>query len=144
MAQSLHGCRATPLANPSSDWQQLTIMIRTVFITACAAMALPGTVSAQSCVEQSISWSKNGEQHRTVIEPRLRNGCAVLSQTISRHGVRTAQATGRDCDCDLIIDGEEARFSGPNPLAAGRMLNVCRDNLASASLPPEAPRSPAG
>ena len=99
------------------------------FLTLTLAGALPA--SAQSCAEQSITWMEDGARHTTVIEGRVRNGCPMVRQTIERADASPLQATGRDCDCDLIIDGEEARFTAPIPVVAKRMLEVCNANKAS-------------
>ena len=110
-------------------------MLRSCLILALSGL-FPALADAQSCAAQSIRWDVDGAEHRTVVEPRTRNGCPVLSQSISRSGARLAEATGVDCDCDLRIDGEEARFSAPNALVSGRMISVCKANKASAT-PPE-------
>lgn len=109
-------------------------MVRTCLILALAAL-LPALADAQSCAARSIRWEKDGVEHRTVIEPRTRNGCPVLTQTLSRSGATLTNATGVDCDCNLLIDGKESLFSPPNPLVAGRMTEACRANKASATQP---------
>ena len=109
-------------------------MLRSGLIFAVLAQ-FPALADAQSCAAQSIRWETDGAEHRTVVEPRTRNGCPVLSQTLSRSGVRLDEATGVDCDCDLRIDGEEARFRAPKALVAGRMIRVCQANKASATPP---------
>lgn len=101
-------------------------------LMASSALALAAPAGAQSCAEQSIVWTEGEARHTTVIEGRLRNGCPMVRQTIERAGASPLQATGRDCDCDLIIDGEESRFTAPIPVVAKRMVEVCRANKASA------------
>ncbi|MEM0986121.1 MAG: hypothetical protein AAGJ32_07740 [Pseudomonadota bacterium] len=101
----------------------------------CLLVAGPGqsVASAQSCATQSIVWERSGERHGTAILGRLRDGCPVLSQRRGRTGEGSVlQMTGRDCDCDLRIDGMEDLFEVPAPLAARRMVGVCRANLALA------------
>ena len=102
-----------------------TIMILTL-LAVCAAPA-----SAQSCAEQSISWTEDGYRHTTVIEGRLRNGCPVMRQSIAKEGAPRIQEIGVDCDCDLVIDGLEETFSPPLAIVSGRMLEVCAANKAS-------------
>ena len=107
-------------------------MLRPFLMLAMAAfMAPPG--QAQSCAAQSIRWEKDGATHRTLIEPRTRNGCPMLRQTISRFGATLSEAVGADCNCDLLIDGEEDRFTAPNQLVAQRMIGVCEANKATAT-----------
>lgn len=103
-----------------------------VSLAVVLGVAWPAT--AQFCAEQSISWIEgDGAKHTTVIEGRVRNGCPMVRQSISAPNATPLEATGRDCDCDLIIDGEESRFSAPMALVAGRMLDVCLQNRASAN-----------
>ncbi len=117
-------------------------MIRFSLIVAFAVLT-PALAQAQSCAAQSIRWEKDGIEHRTVLEPRTRNGCPVLTQTQSASGAAQAEATGVDCNCDLLIDGEEARFNPPNPLVAGRMTRACEANKASATPPDVYMKTPA-
>ena len=107
-------------------------MTRFMFaIAALTAFAAPA--SAQFCAEQSISWTEEtGAKHTTVIEGRLRNGCPVVRQSIAMSGANPLEASGPDCDCDLIVDGEESRFTAPMPIVTRRMLDVCQQNRASA------------
>ena len=99
-----------------------------------AAASFPA--SAQYCAEQSISWTEGAVRHTTVIEGRIRDGCPMLRQSTTRPGESSLEAAGPDCDCNLVIDGEEARFSAPMAIVAGRMLTVCEKNRASARVPP--------
>ena len=90
-------------------------------------------VMAQSCATQSIVWEQDGESHGTAILGRLRDGCPVLQQRRGREGSGSViQLSGQDCDCDLRIDGLEALFEAPSPLAAKRMTGVCQANRALA------------
>lgn len=100
----------------------------------CAAVCLTGApAAAQFCAEQSIRWSEpNGAVHTTVVEGRVRDGCPMIRHTIDAPGAPRAEAVGRDCDCDLIVDGQEARFTAPLPIVAGRLLSVCTQNRATA------------
>jgi len=116
----------------------------TRFLIAAAALAaFAGPSHAQFCAEQSISWTEEGGAvHTTVIEGRIRNGCPMVRQSIAQPGASPLEASGMDCDCDLIVDGEEARFSAPMPIVARRMLDVCQQNRASAL--PMTENAPAG
>lgn len=107
-------------------------MTRLIFLTAAAlAVALPA--AAQFCAEQSITWTEGaGARHTTVIEGRIRDGCPMVRQSIVVPGASPIEATGADCDCDLVIDGEESRFAAPIPVVARRMLDVCLQNRATA------------
>lgn len=105
--------------------------MKRVFCTLTLALAIAFPVSAQSCAEQSITWMEGEARHTTVIEGRVRNGCPMVRQSIQHANASPIEATGRDCDCDLIIDGEEARFTAPIPVVAKRMLEICNANKAS-------------
>ncbi len=98
-------------------------------------IGLGGSLSAeaQSCAPQSIRWETGGEAHVTTLIGRLRNGCPVLEQERGpvNGPVRLAQG-GVDCDCDLMIDGREALFARPHPVAARRLAGLCRANRAAA------------
>lgn len=110
-------------------WPRMTRSIALIAV----AFAVAAPASAQFCAEQSISWTEEtGAKHTTVVEGRIRNGCPMVRQSIAMPGTSPLEATGPDCDCDLVIDGEEARFSAPLPIVAGRMLDVCLQNRASA------------
>jgi len=106
-------------------------MTKALFLSAFAACLLAAPASAQFCSEQSISWTEGGERHVTVIEGRIRNGCPVVRQSITRADGDVTEETGVDCDCDLLIDGAEERFSKPLAIVSGRMLSVCEANRAS-------------
>lgn len=100
-------------------------------IAALSSFAAPA--SAQFCAEQSISWTEEtGAKHTTVIEGRVRNGCPMVRQSIAMAGASPLEVSGPDCDCDLVVDGEESRFTAPMPIVARRMLDVCQQNRASA------------
>lgn len=112
--------------------QHPTAMIRTLILTALAGFIMAGDAAAQFCAEQSITWTDGTARHTTVIEGRIRDGCPMMRQSIEQAGTSALEAIGPDCDCDLVIDGEEARFSAPMAVVAGRMLDVCQQNRASA------------
>lgn len=107
-------------------------MTRLILLSAAAlAAALPA--AAQFCAEQSITWTEEaGARHTTVIEGRIRDGCPMVRQSIATPGASPIEAAGPDCDCDLVIDGEEGRFKAPLPIVARRMLDVCLQNRATA------------
>ena len=100
-------------------------------ISLALLVAIAAPASAQSCAEQSISWTEDGYRHTTVIEGRLRNGCPMMRQSIAKEGTPRIQEIGVDCDCDLVIDGWEGTFSPPLAIVSGRMLDVCEANKAS-------------
>ncbi|MEM7766957.1 MAG: hypothetical protein AAF253_05650 [Pseudomonadota bacterium] len=111
--------------------------MRGVVIVGVLAWLGVGTGLAQSCATQSIVWTAGGEAHGTAVLGRLRDGCPVLQQRRTREAGGTVfQLTGRDCDCDLVIDGMERLFRAPSPLAAKRLVAVCEANRALASTAP--------
>lgn len=98
-----------------------------------AASILAQASHAQSCAPRSIKWSEAGATHVTELQARVREGCPMLRQSVTfESGGTPLEAVGRDCDCDLVIDGEEARFSAPADNVARTMLAACRDNRAFA------------
>lgn len=105
-------------------------MTRLILLSAAAlAVALPA--AAQFCAEQSITWTEDaGARHTTVIEGRIRDGCPMVRQSIAKPGASPIEVAGPDCDCDLVVDGEESRFTAPLPIVAVRMLDVCLQNRA--------------
>ncbi len=97
--------------------------------TLFAASLLAPVSQAQSCAPRSIRWSEAGATHLTELQARVRDGCPMLRQSVTfPAGGAPLEAVGRDCDCDLVIDGEEARFSAPADTVARTMLAACRDN----------------
>lgn len=107
-----------------------TMMFKAIS-AAAAAIALAMPAAAQFCAEQSISWTEGAAKHTTTIEGRVRDGCPMIRQDISRDGAAPLQQAGKDCDCDLMVDGGDAQFTAPLAIVAGRMLDVCQQNRAS-------------
>lgn len=76
----------------------------------------------------STSWSTGDETHRSVMFPHESEGCKLLVQ--SRHYIKDGrkaftETEGRDCNCDLVIDGLEDVFRPATGYASRRLLEVC-------------------
>jgi hypothetical protein len=110
-----------------------------------AAAQIESPVPAPIAVEESVSpplqtpgaeprsytttWADNGFGFRAVMFPHVVNGCKVLiqsSEDLSRGRSSIYEMSGPDCNCDLLIDGQERYFAPAKGYAATRLLEVCQ------------------
>ena len=86
-------------------------------------LAAPAAQAGEKvCRAVATSWEADGERLRTSISTEAVNGCHRLWQSVDG-----AETEGADCNCDLVIDGMEARFSPPpSAYQAERLVAVCR------------------
>jgi hypothetical protein len=105
-------------------------MVRILAIlTACSILALSAAAEdAADLKSYSTSWAIGSEKHRTVMFPHESEGCKLLVQSrrYMREGREAFTETeGRDCNCDLVIDGLEEVFSPASGYGSKRLLEVC-------------------
>lgn len=111
-------------------------------IAGTAAGLLAFAAGAELCRSVSATWEEAGHVTRTQMWTTAIEGCKQIEhQTAAtreliysyKAGVADSQVSavrGVDCNCDLIADGEEGRFSAP-PAGNGAQLEaVCRGPIA--------------
>lgn len=95
-------------------------MKRAFLIAGFCLIAAPA-VADDVCRSVSTSWQQDGHSLQTRISTQAENGCKLIWQSVD--GAETA---GVDCNCDLVIDGMEARFSPPpSGYQSERLLKTC-------------------
>ncbi|MGB3624276.1 MAG: hypothetical protein WA989_00510 [Henriciella sp.] len=99
-------------------------MIRILLSGLVLAFANLSATAAEDeiCRSVSTSWqTEAGQSMQTRVSTQATDGCKRIFHVVD--GVETE---GRDCNCDLVADGMEARFSSPASLyQARRLLETC-------------------
>ena len=86
-----------------------------------AAAGLANAAEDEICRSVSTSWQEAGHTYQTRMSTQAIDGCKRIF-----HSVDGVETEGRDCNCDLLADGMEARFSSPASLyQARRLLETC-------------------
>ncbi len=103
---------------------------KTLLISSCLILALGAAADeAADLKSYSTSWTKDEETHRSVMFPHESDGCKLLVQSkqYMNDGRKAFTETeGRDCNCDLVIDGLEEVFAPATGYAARRLTEVCK------------------
>ncbi len=95
-------------------------MKRAFLVAGFCLLAAPA-VADDVCRSVSTTWEQGGHALQTRISTQAKNGCKLIYQSIDG-----AETEGVDCNCDLIIDGMEARFTPPpSAYQSERLLKTC-------------------
>lgn len=107
-------------------------MKRTLFLLAILSVA--GTASAEEiCRSISTSWESGGQSYSTRMWTKAQGGCKVIV-----HEIEGETFEGVDCNCDLVMDGAEARISQPvSERQRQRLTDICLGPIADPK--PETP-----
>jgi hypothetical protein len=107
-------------------------MQRSIFASLVFALSFSANVNAQEAStpkSYSTSWIDASGAHRSVMFPHDIDGCKALIQSRERseNGLKIfSESEGRDCNCDLVIDGQEKFYSPAKGYGARRLLEVCQ------------------
>ena len=103
-----------------------------LFALVVAAAVAPAEAGEKVCRTVSTTWQAGGQRLETRISQSAEAGCKRIWQSVD--GVETE---GVDCNCDLVIDGQEARFSPPpSPRQAARLLATCHGPVTTPEASP--------
>jgi hypothetical protein len=99
-------------------------------VSTCLILGLSAAAEDSADLKSySTSWNTGDEAHRAIMFPHEQDGCKLLVQSkrFKRDGREAFTETeGRDCNCDLVIDGLEAVFVPATGYASRRLLEVCK------------------
>jgi hypothetical protein len=95
----------------------------------CIAAQTRAEVLPHSDRSYATSWMDGTERYRSVMFPHERGGCKIMIQAryfTKDEDAAFVESEGTDCDCDLLIDGQEKHFQAAKGDSAKRLLAICR------------------
>lgn len=100
------------------------------------ALAIPAPAFSQEiCRSISTSWKADGHTYNTRMWTKAEDGCKIIV-----HKVDGEEIEGVDCDCDLVMDGEESHIPRPDSdRQRGRLTEICLGPTAGSE--PETPHT---
>lgn len=106
--------------------KSLSLSIAAIAIALSGAAQDGATDAPEELRSYTTSWEESGITFRTIMFPHEIEGCKIMVQSRKRaDGSKFVEIEGPDCNCDLVVDGQEDYFLSARGYTARKLLEVC-------------------